>query len=85
MVPKRPLLIPVMVQLRYTDAGNPERQITNKSPSNFTNTTRIIVTALPSEVPPYDSFFLGVSLVYLDVIGPMVQYVDAIRSESFQK
>ena len=80
IVLQRPLLIPVMVQLQYTDASNPERQATFQPPSTFFNTMSISINAFQSQVP-FDSFFLGVSLVYMDIEGPVVQSVDAF-SES---
>ena len=74
---QRPLLIPVMVQLQYTDTSNPERQVTFQPPSTFYNTTSISIIAFPSQVP-FDSFFLGVSLVYKDIQGPVVRFVNAL-------
>ena len=78
IVPKRPLLLPVMVQLLYTDQ---ETGAQTKVPSitTYFNTTPIYHIAFSEQVPLYNRFNLSFALSYKGVEGPMHQSENVYR------
>lgn len=68
---KCPLLVPVIIQLLYTDAETGSQALMS-STSTYYNMSALYHIAVGYQIP-YDVFYLGVALFYMDLEGPMVQ------------
>ena len=75
-----PLLIPVNIELLFTDADNPERHTPLQSVMTYYNTSVIQHIVFKEQLPSYRSFYFGVAIFYKDIRGPMFHY-DNVYSE----